>query len=496
MVAAAAIVVAAAALRLWNIDSGIPHNVGQDEPHIMERVVRMMKTGDFNPHFFDWPSLTFYLNLIVSIGTFLFGAMRGAWSHLDQITADQLYLAGRQFTALVGTATVALTFAAGRRWGPGVALFAAAFMAVMPNHVRESHYVLTDVPTAFFTTLALLLALRATERGTTWSIAAAGLAAGLAASCKYNGGMAVVFPLIAAVELGGGWQPSVRRAATVAGAAVVGFLLGTPYALIDLPAFLNDYARLAAVFARERAGDPGWAIYVKHFGNSVAQPALAAVGFGLLAVAVRGVRREAERGRALMVFSFVAIYFFVMSRSFQIYARYLLPLLPLFSIACGVGFVSVVGWVRGRAANAWTPRLVGAALVLAILATPTVSAVQFSRGLAVQSTIGLAYGWIVSHVPEGSRVVVEYGALRLPSTYPTVGVRLLVSRTIDDYRKDDVDYLLAAGPEFQQVLRDPGADPPLTSRYRALFASTEEVAAFDPGEGIAGPPIRVFRLVK
>ena len=273
-------------------------------------------------------------------------------------------------------------------------------------------------------------------------------------------------------------------------------MLGTPYALIDLPAFLNDYARLAAVFARERGGDPGWSIYVKHFGNSVAQPALAAVGFGLLVVAVRGIQRETDRGRALMLLSFVAIYFFVMSRSFQIYARYLLPLLPLFSIACGVGLVSVVDWVRGRAATAWAPRLVGAALTLAILATPTVSAVQFSRGLAVQSTIGLAYAWIVSHVPEGSRVVVECGALRLPSTYPAAGVRLLVSRTIDDYRRDGVDYFLAAGPEFQQVLRDPGADPSLTNRYRALLASTEEVAAFDPGDGVTGPPIRVFRIVK
>jgi 4-amino-4-deoxy-L-arabinose transferase-like glycosyltransferase len=422
--------------------------------------------------------------------------MRGAWSHLDQISADQLYLAGRQFTALVGTATVALTYAAGRRWGPGVALFAAAFMAVMPNHVRESHYVLTDIPTTFFTTLTLLLALRATERGTTWSIAAAGLAAGLAASCKYNGGMAVVFPLIAAVELGGGWQPAVRRAAIVAGAAILGFLLGTPYALLDLPAFLNDYARLAAIFARERGGDPGWSIYLKHFGNSVAQPALAAVGAGLLIVAGRGVRRETERGRALMLLSFVAVYFFVMSRSFQIYARYLLPLLPLLSIACGVGLMSLVGWVRGRATSPWVPRLVGAALTVAILATPAISAVQFGRSLAGRSTIGAAYNWIVRHVPKGSRVVVEYGALKLPNTYPAVGARLLVSRTIDDYRQDGVDYFVAAGPEFQQVLRDPAADPSLTSRYRALLASTKEVASFDPGEGVGGPPIRVFRLVK
>ena len=70
---AAAIVVVAGALRLWNIGAGIPHNVGADEPQIMQRVVHMMKTGDLNPHFFDWPSLTFYLNLVVSCLAFLAG---------------------------------------------------------------------------------------------------------------------------------------------------------------------------------------------------------------------------------------------------------------------------------------------------------------------------------------------------------------------------------------------------------------------------------------
>ena len=64
----------AAVLRLSHIGIGIPHNVGVDEPQIMNRVVAMMRTGDFNPHFFDWPSLTFYLNLVVSCLVFMGGA--------------------------------------------------------------------------------------------------------------------------------------------------------------------------------------------------------------------------------------------------------------------------------------------------------------------------------------------------------------------------------------------------------------------------------------
>ena len=45
-------------LRLWTIGSGIPHTVGVDEPEILRRAVGMMKSGDFNPHFFDYGGLT------------------------------------------------------------------------------------------------------------------------------------------------------------------------------------------------------------------------------------------------------------------------------------------------------------------------------------------------------------------------------------------------------------------------------------------------------
>ena len=45
--------------------------IGVDEPQIMERVVRMMKTGDFNPHFFDYPSLYIYVQLVVAVLRYL-----------------------------------------------------------------------------------------------------------------------------------------------------------------------------------------------------------------------------------------------------------------------------------------------------------------------------------------------------------------------------------------------------------------------------------------
>ncbi len=67
------------------LGSGIPFNIGVDEPEIMSRVVQMMRTGDFNPHFFDYPGLYFYVQLGVAVLRFLAGATLGEWSSLDQV---------------------------------------------------------------------------------------------------------------------------------------------------------------------------------------------------------------------------------------------------------------------------------------------------------------------------------------------------------------------------------------------------------------------------
>ena len=79
--------------------------------------------------------------------------MHGEWASLAQAPNEAFYLWGRAVTAIMGTATVWLVYRVGMRWGGRTALLAAVMFAVMPLHVRESHFVLTDVPVTFFVML-------------------------------------------------------------------------------------------------------------------------------------------------------------------------------------------------------------------------------------------------------------------------------------------------------------------------------------------------------
>src|SRR5687768_15045418 len=125
----------------------------------MDRATNMMRSGDFHPHFFDYPGLYIYAQLIVSVVRFLVGAVTGSWSSLEAAPTSEFYAWGRALTATLGVATVLIVFQIGMRWGARHALLAAGLMAVYPQHVRESHYVLTDVPLTFFGALTLLLSL-------------------------------------------------------------------------------------------------------------------------------------------------------------------------------------------------------------------------------------------------------------------------------------------------------------------------------------------------
>jgi 4-amino-4-deoxy-L-arabinose transferase-like glycosyltransferase len=211
----------AALLRFWALPHGIPFSLQVDEPEVMERAVRMMKTCDLNPHFFDYPTLYMYVEAVVSVFRFLFGAMRGQWAALAQAPTADFYLWGRAVTAALGTATVLLVYRAGMRWGARTALLGAVLLAVMPMHVRESHYVLTDVPMTFLVTLTFLLSLRAHERATVGAFALAGAAAGLAGATKYTGGLALVMPLLACAM-----TPAVRPSRFEAMPWIVAGMLG------------------------------------------------------------------------------------------------------------------------------------------------------------------------------------------------------------------------------------------------------------------------------
>lgn len=490
----AAILIVAAIVRFAGLRSGIPYAIGVDEPQIVDRAVGMMRSGDFNPHFFDYPSLYIYVQMVVASVRFLAGAMAGHWASLNQVTSADFFAAARATTAAFGTLTVLLVYQVGLRWGTRPALLGAGLLAVMPLHVRESHFALTDVPMTFFVTLAFLLTLRAHERARAGAFAWAGAAAGLSAATKYPGGLAIVLPLIA-VWMTPDTRPSrITGALAALGGGAAAFLLAAPYTVLDLPAFLNGYARLANMYVSTPLAEPAWSIYLKHLRNSVEWPAFLLMLGGAVLAVVRALRGPGRVRWALAV-TFPLLFFATLSRQTLIYGRYLMPLVPFVCILAATAVVSGVSLLRRFS----IPRSLRTALIVGLtvvtLLPALLESIRFVRGLRRESTQALAFRWIASNVPAQSAIVVEPGAPALAySPYRTSTVRQLRDRNYTDYEQSGAVYLVASSQCYGPYFEAPHRFPQEYADYMRLFGQSRELARFSPSPEHPGPEIRILKV--
>ncbi len=385
----ALILAAAAAARLWSLGAGIPHAVGIDEPQIVDRALRILRTGDWNPHIFDYPTLVIYLHAMVAIVRFMWGALRGEWGSLDGFSIAAVYTAGRFVAAMIGVATVWLTYRLGTELSSRrVALLAAAQMAVHPLHVRESHFILTDVPMTALTTLAVWLSVRAARLRTVQAYGWAGAACGLAAAAKYNGGIAIVAPIVAWV--------------------------------------IHDVKHLSPPGGR-------WSV------------PLAICGIAVL------VWRSSARTRWMPVILFTLAYFYILSTHSHVFGRYALPLVPMLCLFTSVAVLEAIRFLaRFRPlARPGVQRLLIAAAVILLVYGPTVTSVRWLNQQKRSDTRAMATDWLKANTPRGTRVAVENNGPTYLETegFRVTGTELLLDKSADWYR-ERADYLVISAADL------------------------------------------------
>jgi hypothetical protein len=102
----AAILIAAGTLRFVSIGAGIPYAIGVAEPEIINRVAGMMRSGNLNPHFYDYPSLYIYVQLFTACMPF--ACVLAATAVVSGISLLRRFSIPRALrTALIITLTVA-----------------------------------------------------------------------------------------------------------------------------------------------------------------------------------------------------------------------------------------------------------------------------------------------------------------------------------------------------------------------------------------------------
>jgi hypothetical protein len=411
-----------ALLRFTGIRFGLSLEFARpDEERITAAALRIME-GDFDPHFFLYP--TFFIYQTAAVSALL--------PHTPHVAAELaveeaesssgrdprvVRLVARVLSATSGVLTIAvLCGAALELFSWRIALTAAALLAVAFLHVRDSHFGVTDVPATFVAVCAFWSAVRLASRGlSAGRIAAAGLLCGLAASTKYNL-VFVAAPAMIAVALQTARSWPNDRAATVRFLAIftasltVGFLVATPYSLLDRPGFLADFEeqRRAALGvdrspilddARRILSERGWlhhAVFSLRYGVGLPMWLSAVAGAVWLAFA--------RPARAGLVLSFPLLFYAVMGTSTLAYARWVVPLVPFICLMAAL-WIAVMADAATRVLR--TP---GMATIVTMILTIAVAAPTASEAWAfdrlVQRTDARELGarWIEARHAAGATV--------------------------------------------------------------------------------------------
>jgi 4-amino-4-deoxy-L-arabinose transferase-like glycosyltransferase len=482
------ILLTATLLRFWSLTARLPYGIGTDEPQIVDRAIAMLQTGNLHPHFFDYPGLYIYLQFGVAVLRFLAGASAGQYASLSSFGADDLYPWARACSAALGTLTVAVTFLAARRFGAWEAIAAAALLAVLPGHVRESHFALTDTPLTLFVALTWLTTLRAHEAPSARTFAMAGAMVGLAAATKYNGAIAMLLPLVAV------WMtPATTRFRLLASAAAIcaaaaAYLIAAPYTVLDLPAFLDRFAKLNVEYFQTRSEIPPWEAYAKHLLNSFKWPAFVFGGAGIILALSRWITGPRRILWALPLLIIAPGFWLIASRTL-VYGRYLLPVMPP---TCALAGVSFVWSARLIAVRLRRPAALVIITVVAVIALglPLATAIAYDRWLGRPNTAAETYSWLRRNVPLNSALAIEDGALRMPSgMYSVTDVKHLTERPLEAYRSANVRYLITVSTQF--AIRN---GERVKTSYALYFVQMRQLFSTVPSKDIDGPEIRVYEL--
>jgi dolichyl-phosphate-mannose--protein O-mannosyl transferase len=464
----------------------------------------MFKTGDMNPHFYHWPSLLLYLNVLATIPYYLFGKLVGVFQTLESILAPvevaigvtyapmpTIVLLGRFLSIGFGIGSVLLAYLIGRRvtsraWA---GLLAALLVALSPSTVWHSRWITPDTMAVFFTLASVYASLLVYQEGKTRHYIIAAVCIGLAASSKYNAVLAMLPLLVAHILRHGRQSLKIRDLYVAVFLSALTFLHTTPFALLDSHAFYEGLVFDSQHYATGHAGMEGDTVrwYLSHLWNTS--------GPILLLALVGMVWGIASRSKETAILSaFPIVYLPLISRFVVRNDRTLLPALVFLYILAVLAVAQLSDRLMRSSSRAFRYASITAltALMLMTVVLMSTLTVQASLRLDTVNSRETARIWIAENLPPGAKVAVEaYTPFLDPAQFSVQGFFRMIENTPEWYVGQGFEYLVFGEDQFGRFYAEPEKYGAEIALYEEFFTRFELVRLFTDGDY----EVRIYRVL-
>jgi 4-amino-4-deoxy-L-arabinose transferase-like glycosyltransferase len=415
---------------------------------------------------------------------------------------------------LFGSATALVVYWLGKRVNRHSAgALAAMFLAVSFLHVRDSHYGVPDVTAPFFICLTILFCVLAYQKHDIKYVLLAAVSLGLSVAIKWSiwpVGIPVMITTIVYFQHRIRQTPY-RRSRLLLALILVGLCLIAGFTLGGFQLLLQPTTYLSYALREVRAGEAGgfgfWQIDTVSGWSFYLKTLLYGLGIVLLSLGITGFIRRSiiaitrRDTISVLLVSFPLVYYLMMGSTQHYFARYALPLVPFLALYAAEAVIAVFDWLKAR--NHSMAMVIATLLAIAALTPPMVASAGHDALLTRADTRTFAKEWIEANLPAGAKIAADW-PMHTPPLSTTerpipasagkhydvnyVGESGLSEHTLDWYRQQGYDYLIASSFIYQIPLVFPQQDADRKAFYASLALDLPLVKEFSASSDGSEPP--------
>ncbi len=497
-------------LRLKGIWFGFPIPTHPDEPTLVEKALRMLDTGDLNPHFFNYPSLNIYMQAI------FFGLFR-IFNNLflgiktSEINIINYYVVARFLVVLISTLTIIVTYYNGKfLFNAKAGFFATLFIGFSLLHTENSFTASVDSSVAFWALLATLMATLIFNNGKKLIFYFfGGIFVGFAISSKYTAFVSFM-PIIIAH-----FYVTKKTGNIIDGPIVIAlcttlaaFIATTPYALIDYNTFLDNLKYEAIHY---KTGHPGaqsetstsfhlYAYHLFYYEYGVLPSIIALIGFAFLL--------KKDFWKALIIASTPILLFIFVGQYKTFFIRNIVATIPFMALLSGYGVFLIEqvinkttkGLKINKSSQAILSITLTTAIIFIIIHNQSMRTIKYVQQITLPDTRWVSIDWIKNNIPKESRIGRESFTPPIEQFSKDFFVTQLGFCGLvcnPSFKIDDFDYIITSSTDYEGFFNSPEHHHEQIKTYKNLFENYERVYIINPDNtSLIGPTISIFMVRK